>query len=100
MPFSGQSYSEIASGADAVKDLIAENMRRLAAIYNEASAIASSQTALGQEWGPIVAKVDALVATDPNNRGYLDLQAHIHNLVADFDTVSARAAALDAQLNT
>ena len=99
MPFSGTTYSEISSAADTVEDLIADNRQRLSRTNSEYSTIVSQMTAIGTEYGPIVAAIDALVASNPNNRAFLFLQAHIQQLLADFNAVKADATSKDQLVN-
>lgn len=99
MPFSGTTYSEISSAADQVEDMIADNRQKLNRTNSQYSTIVSNMTALATEYGPIVAAVNALVASNPENRAFLFLQAHIEQLLADFNAVQADASAKDQLVN-
>ena len=100
MPFSGTTYSEIASGATTVQDAIAQHRARYKAAKLEFGRITSDLTALGNEYGPIVAAVNSLLSTNPSNESFIVLQKHISQLLADYNALSGEVAATDVEVNS
>jgi hypothetical protein len=100
MPFSGTTYSEISTAAETVQSLIANHRSRYRNSKSEFGNITTSLTSLGNEYGPIVAAIDTLLLTDPTNESFIFLKAHITQLLADYNTLSAEVAATDVLVNT
>jgi hypothetical protein len=100
MPFSGTTFSEIDAARDEVKKIISGNKARLERAQAEPSAVATAMMVAGQEYGPIVDRSAALLATEPNNPAYIALNEFILKHLADFNAVSAKAAQLEALMNT
>lgn len=100
MPFSGTTYSEIASGATTVQAAIAQHRARYKAAKLEFGRITSDLTALGNEYGPIVEAVNSLLSTNPSNESFIVLQKHISQLLADYNALSGEVAATDVEVNS
>lgn len=100
MPFSGTTYSEIATGATTVQAAIAQHRARYKAAKLEFGRITSDLTALGNEYGAIVAAADNLLATNPTNESFIFMMKHISQLLADYNTLSAEVSSTDVEVNT
>lgn len=98
--FAGTTFSQIEQGRFAIADIISRNKDRINRLRSEAGLVVTDMTAAGAEYGPIVAASAALLATDPTNQAFIVLNAAIQKHLADFNSVSAEAAALDVLVNS
>jgi hypothetical protein len=95
MAFSGTTFSEIETGRLEVAEIIARQQRRLAQWRTIAGTIVSEMQAAGTEYGPIVAAMDALLATAPTDPTLIAKQGEIAKHLADFNALVAEAQAAD-----
>lgn len=100
MAFSGTRFSEIEQARLEIAEIISRNQKRLNTAKAEFGRIATDMSSAGSEYGPIVAAASTLLATAPENVAYLVLNESIQRHLADFNAVSAEAAALDVEVNT
>lgn len=93
------TYTEITVGANEVRELIGDNSARLKRARTEISGVVSAMTALGTQYGPIVAAAASLLAADPNNPAKAAVKADIDQLLTDFNALQTEASALDVLVN-
>lgn len=93
------TYTEVRTGADEVAGLIKNQIAILNSHKAGISGVVSSLTSLATQYGPILDAINTLVASNPTNPGFVNLQADINQLLADFTELQTTASNLDALVN-
>lgn len=94
------TYTDISASAKQVEDLISQNRSRLDRAKQEISAVVTAMTGIATQYGPIVAAASSMASSDPTNPAKSVLNAHITQLLADFNALQTEASTLDGIVNS